>query len=182
MAYQITSESYGRRLPKITATADSTDDLATLGTDWAEGSICTIGNTTYKMDKVKGWVDPSSGGSGGSGILSVRGSDTHPKGGSGSKKGEDPKAPTVPLYCIFSSYAEIHAALEAGIPVFVYWEQADTDSLSDIVRMGMVTTADIEEDEGTWYRVSVAVFGYSATQNYYSATEDGYLSQDGEFA
>lgn len=183
MAYQITSESYGRRLPKITATADSTDDLATLGTDWSEGSVCTIGDTTYKLDKVKGWVDPSSGGGSGSGILIVRGSETSPKGGSGSKKGEDPKAPTVPLYCIFSSYAEIHAALEAGIPVFVYWEQADVASLSDIIHMGMVTQADIEEDEGTWYRVSVAVLSStSVTQNYYSATEDGYLSQDGEFA
>lgn len=65
MAYEITSESYGRRLPKITATADSTDDLATLGTDWAEGSTCTISDTTYKLDKVAGWVDPSSGGGGG---------------------------------------------------------------------------------------------------------------------
>ena len=67
MSYEITSESYGRRLPKITATATSTDDLATLGTDWAEGSTCTISDTTYKLDKVKGWVDPSSGGGGGSG-------------------------------------------------------------------------------------------------------------------
>lgn len=65
MSYEITSESYGRRLPKITATATSTDDLATLGTDWAEGSTCTISDTTYKLDKVKGWVDPSSGGGGG---------------------------------------------------------------------------------------------------------------------
>ena len=66
--------------------------------------------------------------------------------------------------------------------MFVYWEQADASSLSDIVRMGMVATADIEEDEGTWYRVSVAVFGNSVTQQYYSATEDGYLSLDGELA
>lgn len=66
MAYQITSESYGRRLPKITATADSTDDLATLGTDWAEGSTCVIGSTTYSLDKVQGWVEPGSGGGGGS--------------------------------------------------------------------------------------------------------------------
>jgi hypothetical protein len=71
MAYEIKSESYGRRLPKITATADSTDDLSTLGTDWAEGSTCVISDTTYKLDKVKGWVDPSSGGGGGGGGLVV---------------------------------------------------------------------------------------------------------------
>lgn len=71
MAYQITSESYGRRLPKITATADSTDDLSTLGTDWAEGSTCVIGSTTYSLDKVQGWVEPGSGGGGG-GIFVVK--------------------------------------------------------------------------------------------------------------
>lgn len=64
MAYEILTESYGRRLPKITATADSTDDLASLGTNYAEGSTCVIGDTTYKLDKVQGWVDPSSGGGG----------------------------------------------------------------------------------------------------------------------
>lgn len=71
MAYEITSESYGRRLPKITATATSTDDLATLGTNWAEGSTCTISDTTYKLDKVKGWVDPNSGGGGGASAFTV---------------------------------------------------------------------------------------------------------------
>jgi hypothetical protein len=71
MSYEITSESYGRRLPKITATATSTDDLATLGTDWAEGSTCTISDTTYKLDKVKGWVDPGSAPSGGGGALVI---------------------------------------------------------------------------------------------------------------
>lgn len=65
MAYEITSESYGARLPKITATADSTDDLATLGTNFAEGSTCVISDTTYKLDKVKGWIDPTAGGGGG---------------------------------------------------------------------------------------------------------------------
>lgn len=69
MAYQITSESYGRRLPKITATADSTDDLSTLGTDWAEGSTCVIGSTTYSLDKVQGWVEPGSGGGGGGAFI-----------------------------------------------------------------------------------------------------------------
>ena len=71
MAYTITSESYGARLPKITATADSTDDLATLGTNFAEGSTCVISDTTYKLDKVKGWVDPSSGGGGGASVTTV---------------------------------------------------------------------------------------------------------------
>lgn len=67
MAYTIISESYGPRKPFITATADSTDDLATLGTDFAEGSTCVISTTTYKLDKVKGWIDPSQGGGGGGG-------------------------------------------------------------------------------------------------------------------
>lgn len=75
MAYEITSESYGRRLPKITATADSTDDLASLGTNWAEGSTCAISGTTYKLDKVKGWVDPDSGGGGGSSLPTVTSDD-----------------------------------------------------------------------------------------------------------
>ena len=66
MAYTITSESYGRRLPKITAIADSTDDLATLGTDFAEGSTVVIGDKTYSLDKVQGWIEPGSGGGGGS--------------------------------------------------------------------------------------------------------------------
>lgn len=56
MAYTITSESYGRRLPKITAEADSTDDLIDLGTNYAEGSVVDIGGTKYALDKVQGWV------------------------------------------------------------------------------------------------------------------------------
>lgn len=72
MAYEILSESYGRRLPKIAAEADSADDLATLGTNWAEGSTCVIGDKTYSLDKVQGWVEPGSGGgSGGSGDIVV---------------------------------------------------------------------------------------------------------------
>lgn len=65
MAYTILSESYGRRLPKITAEADSTDDLTALGTDYAEGSTCTVGGEDYVLDKVGGWVIPGSGGGGG---------------------------------------------------------------------------------------------------------------------
>lgn len=65
MAYEILSESYGARLPKITATADSTDDLVTMGTNYAEGSTCVIGDKTYTLDKVQGWVEPGSGGGGG---------------------------------------------------------------------------------------------------------------------
>lgn len=62
MAYTITSESYGPRLPKITATADSTADLATLGTNWAEGSTCVISTTTYVFDEVNGWAVAGSQG------------------------------------------------------------------------------------------------------------------------
>lgn len=71
MAYEILTESYGRRLPKITAEADSTDDLATLGTNYAEGSTCVIGDKTYSLDKVQGWVEHGSGGSGGGGGTSA---------------------------------------------------------------------------------------------------------------
>lgn len=67
MAYEILSESYGRRLPKITATAESADDLTSLGTDYAEGSICTISDKTYTLDKVQGWIEAGSGGGGGGG-------------------------------------------------------------------------------------------------------------------
>mgnify|MGYP003310517772 CR=1 FL=1 len=68
MAYTILSAAYGRRLPKITAEADSADDLTTLGTDYAEGSTCDVDGTTYTLDKVKGWVDSSGGGGGGGGV------------------------------------------------------------------------------------------------------------------
>lgn len=71
MSYEILTKSYGRRLPKITATATSTDDLAALGTDYAEGSTCAISDTTYKLDKVQGWVDPSSQPSGGDDVFIV---------------------------------------------------------------------------------------------------------------
>jgi hypothetical protein len=67
MAYNILSEAYGRILPKITAEADSTDDLASLGTDYAEGSTCRIGAKTYTLDEVQGWTD-GSGGGGGAGV------------------------------------------------------------------------------------------------------------------
>ena len=69
MAYTILSESYGRRLPKITAEADSTEDLTALGTDYAEGSTCNVGGTEYTLDKVSGWIVPGSGGGGGGGAL-----------------------------------------------------------------------------------------------------------------
>lgn len=104
MSYEITSESYGRKLPKITATATSTDDLAALGTDWAEGSTCVISETTYKLDKVKGWVDPNSGGGGGGGSLVVNwdaDSDTLDK-----------------------SWQEIHDAMEAGQNVTVVGDES----------------------------------------------------------
>ena len=62
MAWEIISESYGRRLPFVRITADSTDDFADIGTLYAEGSTVTIGKTTYKLDKVQGWIDNSGGG------------------------------------------------------------------------------------------------------------------------
>lgn len=101
MAYTITSESYGRRLPKITATADSTDDLATLGTNWAEGSTCVISDTTYKLDKVQGWVDPSSGGGGGDQFIVHYNMDS-----------EDTP--------VTESYADILAAIAAGKTIVVH--------------------------------------------------------------
>lgn len=109
MSYEITSESYGRRLPKITATATSTDDLATLGTDWAEGSTCTISDTTYKLDKVKGWVDPSSGGGGGSG------------GGFVIETTEENQRVTMN-----KTYAEIKEAFSAGQTCVVKWSADGT--------------------------------------------------------
>lgn len=115
MAYQITSESYGRRLPKITATADSTDDLSTLGTDWAEGSTCVISDTTYKLDKVKGWVDPNSGGGGGGGGGLVINSVT-----SGSRVTLD------------KTWEEINAVFSAAKPCVVKWGTAE-DSVHYVV-------------------------------------------------
>ena len=71
MAYTILTESYERKFPKITATADSTDDLAELGTNFAEGSTCVISDKTYKLDEVSGWVDSAGGGGGGGGSVLV---------------------------------------------------------------------------------------------------------------
>lgn len=98
MAYEILSESYGRRLPKIAAEADSADDLATLGTNWAEGSTCVIGDKTYSLDKVQGWVEPGSGGGGGGGVFVVKISGNIGGGFTADK-----------------TYAEILSAYESGL-------------------------------------------------------------------
>lgn len=100
MAYTITSESYGRRLPKITATADSTDDLAALGTNYAEGSTVNVGGTTYSLDKVSGWIIPGSGGEGGGAFIIHY----YP----------DEETP------IAESYADILAAVAAGKSIAVW--------------------------------------------------------------
>ena len=154
------------------------DALATLATKMGASVVSTGNRVADNIDAIATKYDPSSGG--GSGILSVLGSATAPEGKSGEMKKGDPKAPTEPLYYIHSSYAVIHAALEAGTPVFVYWEREDSASLHDIIHMGMVSSAKIEEDEGTWYKVTVTVFGASVTQNYYSSTAVGYLSMYGD--
>lgn len=115
MAYEILSESYGARLPKITATADSTDDLVTMGTNYAEGSTCVIGDKTYALDKVQGWVEPGSGGGGGGGgqfvIHAVLNFDS---------------AKNVWVPTVTESFAEIVAAIESGSdPVIHYAKSFD---------------------------------------------------------
>lgn len=110
MAYTILTESYKRRLPLITATADSADDLATLGTDYAEGSTCVIGETTYKLDKVQGWTDGSGGGGGGGGTLWVNllyNSETYE-------------------YSADKTDAEIYAAIEDGKSVMLRYSESGT--------------------------------------------------------
>lgn len=94
MAYTILSESYGRRLPKITAEADSTDDLAVLGIDYAEGSTCTVGEDEYVLDKVGGWVIRGSGGGGGDLLVTITENDG--------------------AYTADKTNAEIYAAAQAG--------------------------------------------------------------------
>ena len=69
MAVQILSQSYGPRKPLIECTADSLSELA--GLVCAEGSTATVGGTEYVLDRVNGWVEPGSGGGGGSGVLVV---------------------------------------------------------------------------------------------------------------
>ena len=110
MAYTITSESYGPRKPFITATATSTDDLAALGTDFAEGSTCIISTTTYKLDKVKGWIDPSQGGGGGGGgVLVVTLSSDDDENLTANK-----------------TAGEIYAAMSEGLVVFEYTIGSET--------------------------------------------------------
>lgn len=62
MAFTVISAIYGRTLPKITAAADSFDELADI-TNVAEGSTCTIGATKYVFDEVNGWGVASDVGS-----------------------------------------------------------------------------------------------------------------------
>ena len=69
MAVQILSQSYGPRKPLIECTADSLDDL--VGLVCAEGSKATVGGTEYVLDRVNGWIEPGSGGGGGSDVLVV---------------------------------------------------------------------------------------------------------------
>lgn len=101
MAYTILTETYGRRLPKITATADSTDDLTALGVEFAEGSTVNVGGTVYSLDKVNGWVVPGS--SGGGDVFSVT-----------STYDED-----LQTKVLDKTYAEIDAAYKAGKIVIV---------------------------------------------------------------
>lgn len=67
MALTIISESYGARKPLVVCEADSMEDLA--GLVCAEGSEATVGETTYVLDRVNGWIEPGSGPSGGGALL-----------------------------------------------------------------------------------------------------------------
>ena len=117
MAYEILTESYGRRLPKITAEADSTDDLATLGTNYAEGSTCVIGDKTYSLDKVQGWVEPGSGGGGGGGG----------EGGVYTIQAEISYDDTTQEYTVSTeaTFADIKSAVESGKPCFLFGERPE---------------------------------------------------------
>lgn len=111
MAYTILSESYGRTLPKITAEATSTADLVSIGTDYAEGSTCTIGDKEYRLDELKGWVIPGSdsggGGGGGDAVPVVTANLIFPE-----TEGGD--------YSIDMSYEDMVAVFEAGGLVAIY--------------------------------------------------------------
>lgn len=144
MSYQITSESYGRRLPKITATADSTDDLATLGTNFAEGSTCVIGSTTYSLDKVQGWIEPGSGGGASALVISFS--------TSGSTFTAD------------KTFDEVAFAILNGVPIFAYIKGSPKSALQvdnfnlfeeENVYSGMISFKDAE----WWSENSSLVFG-----------------------
>lgn len=66
---KIISQSYGPRKPLVVCEASSLDMLADL--DCAEGSKATVGGTEYVLDRVNGWIEPGSGGGGGSDVLVV---------------------------------------------------------------------------------------------------------------
>lgn len=131
MAYEILSESYGRRLPKIAAEADSADDLATLGTNWAEGSTCVIGDKTYSLDKVQGWVEPGSGGGGlpdvtaddnGDVLTVVNGAwgKAAPSGGGGVLAISATYDSDTEMMTLDKTFGEISAAFVAGQMYFVH--------------------------------------------------------------
>ena len=143
MAYTILTESYKRRLPLITATADSADDLATLGTDYAEGSTCVIGETTYKLDKVQGWTDGSGGGGGGGGGGSFIVNITSQQGTS----------------CTVDKTAhEIVAAAQSGLsPVLVYSEGDDEETE---IRYIPITSVFYGEEDGVPFEGAVFMHIY----------------------
>lgn len=152
MAYTITSESYGRRLPKITATADSTDDLATLGIDWAEGSSCVIGGKTYTLDKVQGWIEAGSGGGGNPLIVNV------------TVEGE--KA------TFDKTWKEIHDAFIAGTAVITY-ERKTIGAYT-----GEAYTQIIAATHNPGTELYVVTDGYNT--DYIATSENGYPSAEAD--
>lgn len=147
MAYTILSESYGRRLPKITAEADSTEDLTALGTDYAEGSTCNVGETEYTLDKVSGWIVPGSGGGGGSGGGVLVATFTYD--------------PTTETTTCDKTYVEIHSQFQSGTPaLFRYAEMVDGEA--GVIGSGVMSSNIYEET--TYYIGSAVIYRFTPEQ------------------
>ena len=122
------------------------------------------------------WSAPAAGGGGGGGgVLVVEGSTSSQSKDGEEKQGADPKAPTLSLYTIRSSYNEIHAAVEEGKPVFVIWPTDDSSAGRDILLTGYVSNVRTDLSEGVVTGYSAQVVSGTTIATYTSETATGEL-------
>ncbi len=122
------------------------------------------------------WSAPASGGGGGGGgVLVVEGATSSQSKAGEEKQGADPKAPTLSLLIIHSSYNEIHAAMEEGKPVFVIWPADESSTGRDALLTGYVVNARTNLSEGVVTGYSVSVVSGTTLATYVSETTTGEL-------
>lgn len=153
MGFQILSESYGRRLPKITAEADSADDLTALGTSYAEGSTCTVGEDEYVLDKVGGWVIPGSGGGGGGALIVTV------------------TKPSADVYRMDKTAMEIYDAMSTGKAVVVKFPDSQfyDNQVSTVIAMNRDAAESQDQAYAVqvWFEGNITPFAANEASNWY---------------